>query len=243
MPFCNIIWLMVNKNYFEAFTRRQTAIGLAVLMLYSTGYLTPWLPFMRVVANRWSTFAVIVVTIALLSPQLVQAFRAFRKDTSRLILWTFGTFVALFVAAILWSVVQSVLIQTFDIPYPAHSNTANIMVELRTLPVLGSILLLLGSTILGPIFEELTYRGILFRSLERLSGILAHIFTAALFGFQHVVVPVFIQHDSSAWVAIGNYVFFSLALTFIYTRTRTLAPGIIAHSLFNCIGVLISTRQ
>jgi membrane protease YdiL (CAAX protease family) len=226
-------------GYAERFDRWQQVVGLIVLAFYATAYLTPWLPFMRFAAGGGSAYLVELAVFVLLFPLLGQAFRAFGSGPGRLGLWALGAVLAVILANGVWSALEPAIVQVLGVSPPGHDNTTNLADQLRSLPGWGKPVAVTAMVVLGPAFEELLYRCLLFRTLERFGALVAHLGTATLFGFQHVVVPIFVQHDPSAWVHGGAPFLFSLVLTGTYARTRTLAPGIVAHVLTNGLGVLV----
>lgn len=83
--------------------------------------------------------------------------------------------------------------------------------------------------IIGPVFEELMLRGILFNRLRYgISFIAANIIQAAAFGIYHFDI---IQ---------GLYAFvLGLLLGYVYEKTRTLLAPILAHVFINASGFLL----
>lgn len=93
-----------------------------------------------------------------------------------------------------------------------------------------SILLILYSILLGPIEEELVFRGVTLSSAKKaLPFWLANCLQAALFGIFHLN---YIQ---------GIYAFFiGLVLGYVTYRSGSLLYSILLHMLFNAYGTLIS---
>lgn len=83
--------------------------------------------------------------------------------------------------------------------------------------------------VLGPIFEEVMYRGVGFTLLERFGTGTAVVGTAVLFGLAHgylLVLPVFIV--------------FGLAVGWLRSRTGSLYPCILVHGVFNAGAVILT---
>jgi membrane protease YdiL (CAAX protease family) len=83
---------------------------------------------------------------------------------------------------------------------------------------------LLNISMIGPFFEELVMRGVLFATLRRRGGfLLAAIVSSAVFaGLHFYSLPGFV---SVMW--------FGLAACWIYERTRSLLPCVVGHSMVN----------
>jgi len=98
---------------------------------------------------------------------------------------------------------------------------------------LGGILLWAG---LG---EELFYRGYLYGSLrDRWGATRGAIVSSAFFGVRHAT-QLGLLHDAFPWGAALSWVLFSftagLAMCWLYQKSRSLLPAILAHYLLNLI--------
>ena len=101
------------------------------------------------------------------------------------------------------------------------------------LPILSSLLawtlFCLVVVVLGPMTEEIVYRAIVIESLRRkLSAPAAVVCAAALFGI--------VQGElRTGLLAFGAGLAFGLA----YVRSRSIAPGAVAHAVNNAFGLLV----
>lgn len=92
----------------------------------------------------------------------------------------------------------------------------------------GVALFALLAVVLAPLFEELFFRGFLFRGLARSWGWLpAAVVSAAAFGIAHLQLSVFVP-----LFALG------FALAWVYKRTGSLWTSISLHALFNGISLV-----
>jgi membrane protease YdiL (CAAX protease family) len=92
----------------------------------------------------------------------------------------------------------------------------------------GTALFVLVAVVMAPLFEELFFRGFLFKGLARSWGWLPAAFvSAAVFGVAHLQLTVFIPI-----VALG------VALAWVYQRTGSLWTSIVLHAIFNGLSVI-----
>jgi membrane protease YdiL (CAAX protease family) len=97
----------------------------------------------------------------------------------------------------------------------------------RTLP--GVTMLVLIAVVAAPLFEELFFRGFLFRGLTRSWGwVLGAVISSAAFGAAHAQFTIFLP-----LFALG------FALAWVYKRTGSLWTCIAFHALFNAHAVVI----
>ena len=89
---------------------------------------------------------------------------------------------------------------------------------------------ILTAIILGPIVEELIFRGLMYIRLKRMFGVgVASVVTGIMFGLIH------------GNVSQGIYAFlFSFAAIFVYEKFKNIAAPIIFHMAANAISVLVS---
>ena len=89
--------------------------------------------------------------------------------------------------------------------------------------------------LLSPIFEEIYYRGFMFRALENGAGTGAAA-TIVTIWFVALHVP---QYWPSAG-AIASILVLSLTTTLLRVRTGSIVPGMIAHAVYNWIVIAIA---
>lgn len=94
-------------------------------------------------------------------------------------------------------------------------------------PIAGIVLAYTAIALVGPVVEELLFRGLLTASFRRRFGALrTALLTAALFALAH-----FIPRVMPAIFVLG------LALAFVYERVGSTVPGILVHCLYNGIAL------
>lgn len=94
-------------------------------------------------------------------------------------------------------------------------------------PVIGAVLAVVALALVGPLVEELLFRGLLTAAFrQRFGPLRTALLTAVLFALAHVlprvIPPIFIL---------------GLALALVYERVGSTLPGILVHCLYNGIAV------
>ena len=88
------------------------------------------------------------------------------------------------------------------------------------------------AVILGPIFEEIIFRGYLFKILKiRLNNFYAIILNSIFFGIIHFELS-----------AIIPALILGISLSFIRLKTNNLVPSIIIHSLHNLFALIVTMQ-
>src|SRR5262249_17512331 len=100
------------------------------------------------------------------------------------------------------------------------------------LPTLGTLLLAIGSVLLGPLAEELLFRGLLLAWLERLFPARTALWiSAAIFAAQH----------SAYGPGVATIVLIGLVLGWARQRTGGLAAPLFIHTVYNGVWMLFRT--
>jgi membrane protease YdiL (CAAX protease family) len=94
--------------------------------------------------------------------------------------------------------------------------------------LVGALAFILVAVVLAPLFEEIVFRGFLFRGLANSFGwVWAALASAGIFGIAHLQLDVFVP-----LAALGFF------LAWSYRRTGSLWAPIAMHAVFNAIAVL-----
>lgn len=87
--------------------------------------------------------------------------------------------------------------------------------------------------------EELLFRGLLFRAIERQSGVnRAILISGVTFGIGHIVNLARGMAVADQMIQIVAGIFIGIALAYLFVVTRSILPGAIFHVLFNISGNL-----
>ena len=87
----------------------------------------------------------------------------------------------------------------------------------------------LAVTILAPIVEELTYRGLGFSLLQPYGVLLAILLTGLLFGLTHGLL-----------IGLPVLAFFGVAVGWLRAKTDSVYPGMLLHATFNGVALLVA---
>ena len=101
------------------------------------------------------------------------------------------------------------------------------------------IALVLAALVLAPVTEELVFRGVLLRSLERQSKRLIIVTTATVFAAVHVLGLDTDRLLASAAVVLPPIFILGLVLAWITLRTGRLGPAIFLHSGWNLLAAFV----
>lgn len=88
---------------------------------------------------------------------------------------------------------------------------------------------LFAFAVVGPIVEELTFRGLGFYLLERYGETVAIVVIALSFGLWHGLVE-----------ALPVLIVFGAGLAYLRARTRSVYPGMLLHALFNAAALVLA---
>jgi membrane protease YdiL (CAAX protease family) len=102
-----------------------------------------------------------------------------------------------------------------------------------------AIVLVLVAVVCAPLVEELFFRGLLLRSLERRLGTgWAVAISSVLFGLAHPQ-PL---HAGAVVIVMAGLTAFAVVLSMLAVRTGRLGAGIVAHAGFNAISLIFAYR-
>jgi membrane protease YdiL (CAAX protease family) len=82
--------------------------------------------------------------------------------------------------------------------------------------------------LIGPVVEELLYRGAGLGLLRPYGTPLAVVTTAVIFGFGHGLL-----------LSLGAFIWFGLVVAVVRLRTGSIYPAILVHSTFNALGMTV----
>lgn len=156
------------------------------------------------------------------------------RHPKRDLIWgTAGGGVALLLA---WTtgliVMQISVYYGLDVESVGHDTLVDLLTNFSTAKLMTVIL---GAVIIAPLMEELLFRGIMQTSLLHVFGMSrwsAMLYTATMFSVTHAwVVP---------WQNLLTLLVLGLVFGYLYERTGSLLPPILAHAVFNAANIGIA---
>lgn len=104
--------------------------------------------------------------------------------------------------------------------------------------------MLLFTCVFAPVTEECLFRGVLFGPFVRKCPWLGYLLSALLFSFIHIMNSIGIQTPAELLLCFLQYVPLSLALCWVYQKTKSIWGSIALHCAVNtisCLALLFSS--
>jgi membrane protease YdiL (CAAX protease family) len=141
-------------------------------------------------------------------------------------LWyTFISLIAIFIISFIY-----VFVMSSALGIEAPSSKIEILVMNRSI---SNTILLLVVAFIGPVVEEVFFRGFLYSAFKKNWGVLPALFVSSvLFSVVHLQVYSFIPLFLIGWL-----------LAYIFEKTKSLFPAIFLHAVYNLILILILLGQ
>lgn len=171
-----------------------------------------------------------VIAIWIFKDSLIEQMKDFLKDKKENLLYgcVIG-FAMLFGASIVGGLISMLL--------GAKTDSQN-QILIESLANAHPIIIVVTSVILAPIVEELLFRGTLFGWLYELHPIVAHVLSAFLFGFLHIMDSV-LSGNIQEWIQIFAYLFMGGVLSFLYEKRNNICVPILSHMMNNLVSMLL----
>lgn len=132
---------------------------------------------------------------------------------------------------------SSLVVTFFLLIYPqfANINDGNIAGMLsENLP-----LMFIGTVLLAPVYEELLYRGLIFRGLYDRSPVLAHVVSILAFSSLHIVGYIGAYEPVHLLLCFLQYIPAAYCLNFAYRYGGSIVSPILMHILTNLVAVSV----
>ena len=149
-----------------------------------------------------------------------------RVGVLKTIKYLFGIMLAFIILANLVLALVKLLVPSFNIDQPQTNDFTSAVNTHRSLALVALV-------ILPPIFEETIFRGFIFPALAKKTGLIwGAVLSSMIFGIAHGQTNLFVYTS-----------ILGLLLCFMYTKTRSIIPGILVHMLNNYLAfVAISSK-
>lgn len=174
-------------------------------------------------------FVFAIVTILIFKDSLIEQFKDFLKNIKENLLYgcVIG-FAMLFGAGIIGGIISLIL--------GANTDSQNQML-IENLAHAHPLIMITTSVVLAPIVEELFFRGTVFGWLYEINPIVAHVLSAFMFGFVHIMDAV-LSGNFQEWIQIFSYFFMGGVLSFLYEKKNNIYVPILSHMMNNFVSML-----
>lgn len=241
----------VNKSQRHHFTRRLTRqeilLGLLVLLpafLVFMSYISsalikfyylnfnPHGSYLEAVTilNFINDFLMVLIGVLILHDFLKIQGKDFLKHWSHILLY--GVFVGYFLNYG-GNIVGSLIVRLFSTT-TTSVNQNTIVTMAKSYPMI----MLVTTSLLAPIAEELVFRGFLFTWLRKYHVVLGYFVSAFLFGFVHVMSSVF-SGNVAEMIQMVPYMISGLVFAYIYEHENNIFASIGTHIANNAIAMII----
>lgn len=94
------------------------------------------------------------------------------------------------------------------------------------------------AVIMGPIVEEVLFRGVVFGNIRMKNRILAYVVSVLLFAVYHLWASAFLYQDLTILIYMLQYVPAAIMLAWTYERCGSIWASILLHSIMNALSLL-----
>ncbi len=215
------------------------AVGLSYIM---QGVVTFIFPIFGITANgAWITFGGYLfsffMVLALLSGFMKRSFNVLMDNKLRSLLSIFLGYamsVILSAAAAYIMVALGEAAGLGSIMTNPNQDAINAMAKANPAPLKAAAI------ILGPIVEEVLFRGVLFGTVREKSRILAYVVSAIAFAFYHLWSSFIFDYNPYLFIQLIAYIPYSISLAYTYERSGNIWSSIGLHMIINAIGLAVA---
>ena len=137
-------------------------------------------------------------------------------------------------------VVSGTVIVTGNAVFGPLDEAGQALLETEMLSGTALVFTVLAASVLAPLLEELTFRGVLFQAVgRRTSWVVGAVVSSAVFAVVHGEVLLPLQVESLVYGVALFAVGFVLAV--VFHRSRSLVAAMVAHATFNGVQILLAT--
>lgn len=149
------------------------------------------------------------------------------------------------VGLVLQYVVALLILPLSDLLFPGGAPGQNVAESLSNAgSSLVQVILVVAYVVVGPVFEELTYRGVLLQALARRGKWVGIIGSAVVFAAVHFPgLATSGQTGDALWrsalLYMPPFIFLGIVLAWLTLRSRRLGPAIFLHSGWNLLAAFV----
>lgn len=175
-------------------------------------------------------FSILLIVGLIMKDMIIDQLRDFKKDIKGNLLYgcVIGT-----VLIYLLGFVGGVITLLFG-----GNSTSENQQLIEAITIVHPFWMTLTAVVMAPMLEEFIFRGIVFGWVYEWSPKLAHLISAFVFGFMHVMTAI-LSGNISEWVQIFSYFFMGMALSFLYEKRNNIFVPMLTHSMNNLISMLL----
>jgi membrane protease YdiL (CAAX protease family) len=232
--------------YYEKIDLKKTAISLGVIVIvyFLTSIIAVYFPVelirktdyvkINVTFNAAFSTIMLIVTVYLMRHNLAESMKNVTEyKATNTIKWLLYGLMLCYLAEILATVIRKIIGLFCDVNFIGGNQQA-IYRSFSEFPFLISVFVLVA-----PIYEELIFRGMLFRVLkEKTTFLIALIGSAAAFGMIHVTSEIISGNISMAITNSLLYFSLGIALALFYEKRRNISLCIATHFFINLIALI-----
>lgn len=174
-------------------------------------------------------YASFVLAVLLFRNYLIDAFERFTGSFGRCI----GSMIRAYGLMILVTLVCSALLMMIAGEGTENPNDAAVEEVFRLVDRPTTVV----AVLLGPLVEEIIFRGVIFGAIEQKSSKLAYLVSWLAFGAAHLVGYAFSFKDLSVLILLIQYLPPCIAWGWCYKKSGSLWTTIFMHMLYNGMGV------
>ena len=238
----------IKRTHFQRqLTGTQSAIGLIVLLplyaIFGSRIVTALMKLSmvlfdyRLTRTALSSYLnlvfgamMLILLVLLLRGFLKDNWKDFMQNKKAIILKGVMTFVLVYLANYIGTIIVMVMGGASN-----SANQAGIEQILSRVPVP----MIIYAVLIGPVVEELMFRGVIFTTLRRKHRTLAYVVTALAFGLAHVYASI-LSGNVSEIVQIFPYFFARLVFCYGYESSNNIFASIIGHMGNNLVACLLA---
>lgn len=171
----------------------------------------------------------LIVVFLVFKDQMIKQWKEFKNDLQGNLLYGFVVGpVFIYAVGILGGLITIIL---------GGANTSENQALIESITQVQPFLMMMTTIVFAPVLEEMIFRGIVFGWTYERNPKIAHIVSAFVFGFVHVMNAV-LSGQISEWIQIFSYFFMGLALSYLYAKKNNIYVPILSHAMNNLISMI-----
>ncbi len=180
----------------------------------------------QILLNMFSNVACMLILVLLYKETLKEDFKVFKKEYKKILDKAFGIWVLGLVA---------MAVSNLIINYASPNEIANNEKTIRDMINISPYLMLISTSLIAPIIEELTFRAAFKKIIK--NGIVFVVVSALVFGSLHVISTINNAYD---YLYLIPYCSLGFAFSYMYYKTQNIYAPITLHVTHNFIITILN---